>query len=131
MRDNSNINEEIENLEYLIAALSVRVANLKDLVQSSDPNATTAGPARATSGGVAQRVRSAARAVTGRKYSEADFVQQFRLNDRVIITNKYKGLQGTEGQVFKLDFPWVHFRTDSGEEIYRKYSNVTVIKDRA
>ena len=132
MKDSEQVSvqEEVENIEFLLAALTVRVASLKSSLNLTDPNTTTTASAHATGGGVARRIRSAARLVSGKRYTVTDFLQDYKLNDRVVVTNKYKGLQGTEGHIHKLDFPWVHLTTDSGATIYRKYSNVSVISHR-
>ena len=44
----------------------------------------------------------------------------FEIGDRVIVTNRYRGLQGTVGKIIKLSNAQATIETDNGET-FRKY----------
>lgn len=130
MQDRDALLSEIESLENLLRAINLRVSDLKESVQRSEQNAQESVPAPrnipVTAAEIPTRPARKPRTVN-KNYSYQQFHRDFHLRDRVVITNKYRGRKGTEGQVTRLDFPWVHLETDSGEPLYRKYHNVEVI----
>ena len=62
--------------------------------------------------------------------SVEDFYDSFRLNDMAEITNNHKGKKGTRGIIYKLKYPWIHIKTDTGERIYRKYKNMKIVRKK-
>ena len=62
--------------------------------------------------------------------SVKEFYDRFKLNDMAEITNNHKGKKGTRGIIYKLSYPWIHIKTDTGERIYRKYKNMKIVRKK-
>ena len=90
----ANNNREIEQLRALIQDLQIRVNHLE--AREREP---PIAEARAVPDEAVERPQPEAH-------------RDFRVGDRVVVTNNYRGQRGLEGTVVRVSDEWIHFETE-------------------